>query len=75
MFILDRFEENFAVIEATDENGEITMLKADKSTVSSDVKEGDVLICENGIYFADIEATKLRREAIIRRLKSITNRD
>lgn len=74
MFIIDRFEGNFAVIEATDKNGEITVLKTEKSTVSKDVKEGDVLICENGIYKTDFLATEKRREEILKRIIRMKNR-
>ncbi len=71
MFILDRIEENLAIIEATDENGEITVIKADMSTISPESSEGDVLVCDNGFYRTDAEATKLRKHSVYERLKNL----
>ncbi len=72
MLILDRFEENIAIIERTDdETGTITMIKTERSFVSFETKEGDVLICEEGIYKTDYESTLQRRKMINERLKQI----
>ena len=64
MYILDRFEENFAVIEYTDKYGEITMLKAAKDAIVHGAKEGDVLCLKEGIYITDEKATGERRNKI-----------
>lgn len=64
MYILDRFEENFAVIEYTDKYGEISMIKETKNTVSPEVKEGDVLCLNDGIFITDEKATEDRRNKI-----------
>ena len=71
MFILDRIEENYAIIEVTDENGEITVIKEDISAISPESSEGDVLVCDNGFYITDAEATKNRKRSIYERLKNL----
>lgn len=71
MFILDRFEGESAIIEVTEKNGAVTIIKADISMVSPETSEGDVLICENGIYTADKEETKLRKRRIYERLRNL----
>ena len=66
MLILDRFEENFALIE-----GDEGLFSVDRALLSPDAQEGDVLIkCEDGLYRADKPATLKRRE----RMKSRLNR-
>lgn len=59
-FIIDRFEENFAVCE--DENG--IMKNIEKSLLPKDVKEGDVIFKDNNIFYIDYEETKKLREEI-----------
>ena len=71
MFILDRIEENYAIIEVTDENGEITVIKEDISAISSESSEGDVLVFDNGFYRTDAEATKNRKRSMYERLKNL----
>lgn len=70
MYILDRFDENFAVIEYTDKYGGISMIKAAKNTVSPEVKEGNVLCLKDGIYTTDEKATKERRNKIKTKLSN-----
>ena len=74
MYIVDRFEESFVVLEYTDENGEVLFIKTAKDSLSSDVREGDVVYLENGIYYADVSATEQRRRKILERLNSIKER-
>ena len=50
------------------------MVKTQKSTVSPNVKEGDVLVYKNGVYVADMEATIKRREEVLRRINRIKNK-
>lgn len=57
MLILERFEEDTAVIE---NDGE--MIEVERKLVSADTREGDVLKLENGMYFPDKEETIKRRE-------------
>ncbi len=73
MYILDRFEEDKAVIEYTDENSGITLwLEEYKRKISTEVREGDVLYCKEGIYYSDKLATVERRKATVQRLKELT---
>lgn len=70
MLILDRFEDETALIEYTDESGNIVIIKAERKCVSAEVREGDVLACNNGIYSTNTEATEIRRRKIINRLRN-----
>jgi len=69
LLILDRFEGDTALIEYTDDNENVVIIKADISSVSSEVKEGDVLMCNDGMYSTDYKATEIRREKLNRRLR------
>lgn len=71
MYILDRFEENFAIIEKSNEDGSFSIIKVDKQFITPDVSEGDVLLFENSLYFTDIESTKQRKEKIRKRIRRI----
>lgn len=66
-FIIDRFEENFAVCE--DENG--IMKNIEKSLLPKDVKEGDVILKDNNIFYIDYEETKKLREEINQMTKNL----
>ncbi len=69
MLILDRFEGETALIEYTDENGNVVIIRAERNFVSAEVKEGDVLVCNDGVYSTDADATRIRRERLINRLR------
>ncbi len=71
MLIFDRFEGETALIEYTDENGNVVIIRAERNSVSAEVKEDDVLMCNDGIYSTDTEATDIRRKKIINRLRSM----
>lgn len=66
MIILERFEDDTAVLEV---DGEIK--KISRSKISSDVSEGDVLIEKKGIYIADKENTEKRRKEILKLQNSL----
>ncbi len=70
MYILDRFEENIAVIEYTDKNGDISILKVGKSQISPDTDEGDVLTFNGNMYYADKKATDERRRKMLEMFKN-----
>ena len=59
MIIIDRFEENYAVLET--ENG---MVNVDRGCIPCEAREGDVLCQNQGTYFVDREATQARRAAM-----------
>ena len=65
-FIVDRFEENFAVLEK-EEGGTVDVLKSELP----EVREGDVLICENGCYTVDYEETQKRKELIREKMRKL----
>ncbi|MBQ8842479.1 MAG: DUF3006 domain-containing protein [Ruminiclostridium sp.] len=71
MMILDRFEENYAVIESNDENDIITHLIIDRNLVSDNVNEGDVIFKKDNMYYSDENATKNRRLRVIEVLKRL----
>ncbi|AKL94602.1 hypothetical protein CACET_c11370 [Clostridium aceticum] len=59
MMILDRFEGDYGVIEIDGK-----MLDVKKEFIDSKVKEGDVLLLKEGIYYRDDKATKKRKKEI-----------
>lgn len=66
MIILERFEDDTAVLEI---DGEIK--KIDRSKISDSVSEGDVLIEKDGIFMADRENTEKRRKEILKLQNSL----
>lgn len=66
MLIVDRIEDGFAVIET--DNGRI---EVSRSSLADGVKEGDVVLFENGVYRKDVEATEKRKQEIIRLQNSL----
>lgn len=60
MLIIDRIEDGFAVIEDEDRHFEVAVTE-----LAEDVREGDAVILENGVYIKDISAAeKLRGEIL-----------
>ncbi len=66
MIILERFEDNIAVIE-----NEGSIMKIERSNVADDVSEGDVLKKENGVYNIDKESTERRKQEILKLQSSL----
>lgn len=66
MMIIDRFEENFAVIES--DNG---MIEIERKLLPENASEGDVIILTDGVYAVDTEATESRRMRIRNKLKML----
>lgn len=60
MLIVDRIEENTAVIEDEDVRFEVP-----REALGSDVKEGDVVVLQNEKYIRDENGTEERRKKII----------
>ena len=71
MYILDRFEGECALIEVTDENGAVCIIKVDRCLVSDNSSEGDVLILNCGIYHTDKDATMQRKKEMNERLRKL----
>lgn len=61
MLIVDRIEENTAVIEDGESRFEVPA-----EALANDVKEGDAVFLENGVYRKDAEATEKRKQEIIK---------
>lgn len=59
-YIVDRFENDYAILET--ESG--TLINANKNDIIGEVKEGDLLIKKNSIYYIDKEKTELRKKKI-----------
>ena len=66
-FIIDRFEEDFAVLETPKE----TIQEVKRSDLPIDAKEGDYLLYCDTKWSIDHEATKVAREKIIARLAQL----
>lgn len=56
MTVIDRFENNVAVLET--DGG---MIEVDRSQIPENAREGDVLTENNGVWTVDIPATEKRR--------------
>ena len=69
--VLDRFEENRAVIEKTYENGEISYFSVARETVSPEAKEGDVLRAEGDSFLPVTEETKAAKEKAVSLLEKL----
>ena len=65
-YIVDRFEEGYAVLEK--ESGGTVDVSCDKLPK---VKEGDVLSFENGVYTVDVEETEKRKALISEKLRKL----
>lgn len=61
MLIIDRIEDGIAVIEDGDSHFEIPA-----EMLGENVREGDVVIPENGLYIKDENASNPRRDEIIK---------
>lgn len=66
MIILEKFEDDIAVLEI---DGEIK--KISRKKFSDDVKEGDVLIQKDGVFMSDKENTEKRRKEILKLQNSL----
>ena len=66
-FIIDRFEQDFAVVER--ENGE--MIDISVMYLPENVKAGDVIILTENGYVSHEKSTAERRKSNIERLKKI----
>lgn len=68
MYTLDRFEEDFAVLE--DRNSK-KMLDIPISNIPSNAKEGDILKLSNGSYVIDYEETRAVSDRIREKMDSL----
>lgn len=75
MLIVDRIEDDLAVIEETDVSGEITMKKLPLDWLPEDVCEGDVLVRTKDGFSVDRAATAKRRRSAAEKLSELTEDD
>lgn len=61
MLLVDRIDGNTAVIEDGENHFEVP-----RSELAPDVREGDAVLFENGVYRKDTDATEQRRQDIIK---------
>lgn len=66
MLIVDRISEGTAVIEDGESRFEVPA-----ESLANDVKEGDAVSLENGVYRKDAEATEKRKQEIIKLQNSL----
>lgn len=70
MIVLDRFEDDFAVLEYSGEDGcKIENVK--RELVSADSREGEVLVFNGEQYSTDREATEQRRAELLKMLNEM----
>lgn len=67
-YILERFEDETAVIEVSSEEG-ISFLELPRAELPADAAEGDILQKQDGCWHRDLDATNARRDAMAQRLK------
>lgn len=70
MIVIDRFGEDFAVLEI---DGEMTEIP--RCEIPSDAREGDILVLDNGVYSVDEKATSERRNSVRERLYRLMKKD
>lgn len=68
---LDRFEGAYAVLEQEAEDGTVTSVRVDRSFISEETREGDVLIQKGEYFETDQEETRARRERILEKIKRL----
>ena len=73
-YSLNRFEGDFAVIEAEDDNGETAVFSTGKENISESASEGDILITSEGIFIPDREETAKIKKSLSERLRKLTDK-
>ncbi len=76
-YIIDRFEEGFAVCEKYSENedDEIRMQNIERKLIPNDAKEGDIItVSDNGKIYIDYEKTKIRKEKMEELRRKLTKK-
>ena len=66
-FIVDRFEEDKAVLEC--ENGDMAVF--DRKSLPANIREGDVLCFEAGSCYLNAEETERRRRKIRKMMEQL----
>ena len=66
-YIVDRIEGDFAICEMSDK----TMAEIQLNLLPENIKEGDIIINENGMFRIDISKTRTRKEFILKKMNSL----
>ncbi|MDE5772276.1 MAG: DUF3006 domain-containing protein [Ruminococcus sp.] len=66
MNIIDRFENDIAVIETDD-----GVIEVNRSQIQENAREGDVITENDGVWVVDISATEKRRAEIREMMKRL----
>lgn len=67
IMIIDRFEGEYAAVE----NGGGNTINVLRSLLPEDAVEGDIITEKNGVYVIDKEATEVRRQRILEKMKKL----
>lgn len=59
-YIVDRVEGDYAILETESS----TLINVNKNDIIGEVKEGDLLVKKNNIYYIDKEKNQLRKKKI-----------
>lgn len=69
-YIIDRFEENFAVCQnISDER----IKNVERKLIPKEAREGDIIVFSDEKYFLDIEKTEKRKKIIEEKFNSLWN--
>ena len=71
-YCVDRIEENIVVLENIS-TGEI--IEMDKTSFDFDIDEGNILVCNDGVFSLDKECEESRRSSLRERLNRLKRRD
>ena len=71
-YSVDRIEENIIVLENIS-TGEI--IEIDKNSLDFDVVEGNILICNDGVFSLDKKEEDVRRSSLRDRLNRLKSRE
>ena len=72
IYIVDRIENNIAVLENKETN---EIINIDISILPTNLKEGNVLRYENNTYILDKKKKKKRRQLLLEKFNKLKNKD
>lgn len=72
IYIVDRIENNIAVLENKETN---EIINIDISLLPTNLKEGNVLRYENNTYILDNDEEEKRRQLLLEKFNKLKNKD
>ncbi len=72
IYIVDRIEDNIAVLENKETN---EIINIDISLLPTNLKEGNVLRYENNTYILDNDEEEKRRQLLLEKFNKLKNKD